>query len=90
MKRVQKSVLIPLFLLVYLAVMAFIGRHNLVEGNYWEYFGIIAISLVCIAGLYYTLRTQEKIRARRQQELEELERKSREESESTAGKEERQ
>lgn len=80
MKRVQKSVLIPLFLLIYLAVMAFIGRHNLAEGKYLEYFGIIAVSLVCIAGLYYTLRTQEKVRARRRQELEELERKAREES----------
>ena len=80
MKRIQKSVLIPLFLLIYLAAMAFIGRHNIAEGNYLEYFGIITVSLVCIAGLHFTLRTQEKIRARKQRELEESERKAREES----------
>ncbi len=78
MKRIKKSIFIPLLLLIYLAVMAFIGRDILISGNYLEYFGIIAVSLLCIAGLYYTLRTQERMRAQRRRELDELEQKTRE------------
>ena len=72
MKRYRKSIIIPLMLLIYLAVMAYFGRDNLASGNYLEYFGILVVSLLCIAGLYFTLRTQEKIRARKQKELDDL------------------
>ncbi len=76
MKRFRKSIFIPAILLLYLAVMAYIGRDNLVSGNYLEYFGIIIVSLLCIIGLYYTLRTQERIRARRQSEMDEQKKKN--------------
>lgn len=81
MKHLKKSTFIPAMLLVYLIVMAFMGRHILKEGEYLEYFGIIIVSLLCIVGLYYTLRAQERARARKQQETEELEQKAREASE---------
>lgn len=80
MKRFRKSIFIPAILLLYLAVMAYIGRDNLVSGNYLEYFGIIIVSLLCIIGLYYTLRTQERIRARRQSEMDEQKKKNDEET----------
>ena len=41
MKRIKKSAFIPALLLVYLAVMAYMGRDKLIAGNYLEYFGIL-------------------------------------------------
>lgn len=69
MRRFRKSIFIPSILLVYLAVMAYMGRDKFLAGNYWEYFGIMLVTLLCIALLYFTLRKQEKIRERKQQEL---------------------
>lgn len=69
MKQLKKSIFIPAMLLVYLIVMAFMGRDILKEGEILEYFGIILVSLLCIVGLYYTLRAQERARARRQEEI---------------------
>lgn len=71
MKRFRKSVFIPTILLVYLAVMAYLGRDKLIAGNYLEYFGILIVTLLCIAILFFTLRKQEQIRERKQQEMEE-------------------
>ncbi len=69
MKHLKKSTFIPAMLLVYLIVMAFMGRDILKEGEVLEYFGIIVVSLLCIVGLYYTLRAQERARSRRQEEI---------------------
>ena len=69
MKQLKKSIFIPAMLLVYLIVMAFMGRDILKEGEVLEYFGIIVVSLLCIVGLYYTLRAQERARSRRQEEI---------------------
>lgn len=71
MKRFKKSIFIPTILLIYLAVMAYLGREKLFAGNYLEYFGILIVTLVCIAILFFTLRKQEQIRERKQRELEE-------------------
>lgn len=73
MKHLKKSIFIPAMLLIYLIVMAFMGRHILKEGEVLEYFGIIVVSLLCIVGLYYTLRAQERARARRQEEMQKQE-----------------
>lgn len=71
MKRIKKSLLIPIVLLVYLAIMAYMGRNIFLEGNYLEYFGIIVVTLLCIVILFFTLRKQEEVRERRRQEREE-------------------
>lgn len=70
MKRFRKSVFIPSLLLVYLAVMAYMGRDKLLAGHYLEYFGILFVTLLCIAILFYTMRKQEQIRERKQREQE--------------------
>ena len=75
MKHFRKSVVIPTVLLTYLAVMAYMGREKLFAGNYFEYFGILIVTLLCIAILYFTMRKQEQIRERKQREIEEQERK---------------
>lgn len=67
--RPKQSVIIPLALLVYLAVMAWMGRGQLAAGAYLQYFGIIGISLAIIVLLYFALRRKEALRRRREEEL---------------------
>lgn len=55
----KKSTLIPCLLLVYLAIMSYIGRHELQAGNYTFYFSTIAITLLCIVLLHFTLKRRE-------------------------------
>lgn len=52
----KRSVWIPCILLIYLAVMSYIGRGELYAGNYLYYFGLIAITLVCIYLLHLHLK----------------------------------
>lgn len=68
MKRIKKSKLIPAILLIYLCIMAYMGREKLLAGSYLEYFGILVVTLLCIVVLHFTLRKQEQVRERRQQE----------------------
>lgn len=58
----KPSTYIPLLLLIYLAVMAWIGRFELYAGRYVYYFGLIAITLGCIAALRYFLLKRERNR----------------------------
>lgn len=83
MKRFKKSTFIPLILLVYLAVMAYIGRDKLIAGSYLEYFGILIVTLLCIGILFFTLRKQEQVRERRQREMEERDKAEAEKKEQT-------
>lgn len=43
----KRSTLIPILLLIYLAVMAYIGRQELADGHYLFYFGVIGLTLAC-------------------------------------------
>ncbi len=67
----KRSTIIPLCLLAYLAVMAWMGRGQITkpEPDYLQYFGIIGISLVIIVLLYFALRRKEALRRRREEEL---------------------
>lgn len=67
--RPKRSTVIPLCLLVYLAVMAWVGRARLEAGEYLYYFGVIGGSLLIIALLYWSLRRKEALRDRREEEL---------------------
>lgn len=62
MKKIRRSTLVPLLLLVYLAVMAWIGRGELLAGHYLYYFGIIAATLLCIWLLRRFLLRREQMR----------------------------
>lgn len=48
--------------MAYLAVMAYIGRGELSEGNYLYYFGIISITATCIVCLRLHLLRRERQR----------------------------
>lgn len=62
MKKIRRSTLVPLLLLIYLAVMAWIGRGELLAGHYLYYFGIIGATLLCIWLLRRFLLRREQMR----------------------------
>lgn len=61
----KKSTLIPLLLLIYLGVMSYIGRGELLAGNYFYYFGIIGATLVCIVLLHIFMKKRDRMRKQR-------------------------
>lgn len=61
----KPSVWIPAILVVYLCVMCWVGRGELAAGRYFYYFGIIALTLLCILLLHMHLRRREAARKRR-------------------------
>lgn len=65
MKEHRRSTFITVILLAYLAVMAYIGRGELAAGKYLYYFGIIAVTLACIALLNIVMRRRENARRRK-------------------------
>lgn len=62
--KMKRSVVIPGVLLVYLGVMSYIGRGELMAGHYLYYFGIIGITLLAIFLLHLNLRRRERNRRR--------------------------
>ncbi|MDD6019367.1 MAG: hypothetical protein PUD41_02940 [bacterium] len=63
--KFKSSTVIPLALTAYLAVMAYIGRHIYLRGDYLYYFGTIAVTLVIIVVLHFSLKKKEKLRQQR-------------------------
>lgn len=68
--------IIALLLVIYLAVMAYLGRGMLLSGNYWEYFGIIGFTLLIILALRWALKRREKIRNERRQKQDVMDRRT--------------
>lgn len=60
MKKIKRSTFLPVLLLMYLGVMAYIGRDELMAGNYVYYFTIIGLTLVFIFLLHLFLKKREK------------------------------
>ena len=58
----KKSTILTVILLIYLAVMAYLGLPMFYEGKYLEYFGIIIITLIIIFALRWVLRKKEAMR----------------------------
>lgn len=56
-------------MLVYLAVMSYIGRGEFFAGHYLYYFGIIGISLVIIVLLHFSLKRRERLRRERESDM---------------------
>ncbi len=65
----QRYNIIPLLLLLYLAVMAYIGRGMLTDGRTLEYFGIIGATLVAITLLRVVLKKRDRHRRSRRDRL---------------------
>ena len=56
----KRSTYLPLILLVYLAIMSYVGRGEFYAGNYGYYYGRIGCTLVCIVLLHFFLKKQGK------------------------------
>lgn len=71
MKRIKRSTLIPLVLAVYLMVMASIGWGDYASGrtSALYYFGVIAITVVILILLHFSLRRRERYREERQADM---------------------
>lgn len=66
--KIKRSIIFPVIMLAYLAVMAWVGRDRLDRGEYLYYFGIIGVGLVIIVLLYFSLRKKEQLQQRREEE----------------------
>ncbi|MDE6541636.1 MAG: hypothetical protein K2L74_06470 [Muribaculaceae bacterium] len=69
--KIRRSILVPSVLLVYLAVMSAIGYPDYASGrtSALYYFGIIAITLVILVLLYFSLRRRERYREEREKDI---------------------
>lgn len=63
--HLRRATVIPLILLIYLAIMAYIGRGEFLAGHYLYYFGIIGATLIVIALLRVFLLRRERLRRER-------------------------
>lgn len=61
-RHLRRSTVIPILLLIYLAVMSYIGRGELAQGHYLYYFSIIALTLAAIVGVHFSLKRREQAR----------------------------
>lgn len=68
-KKLPRSTWLPMALLAYLAVMSYIGRGELQQGNYLYYFGIIGSTIVVITVLHFVLKRREKLARERENDL---------------------
>ena len=62
--KIKKSTFLPAILLIYLFVMAYIGRDLLFAGEYVHYFSVFGVSLIVIVILHCTLKKREKMKER--------------------------
>ncbi len=60
--KFKLSIVLPLCLLIYLAVLAYLGFDTFKAGKFLKYFGIIAGGLIVIVLLHVVLRKKEKMR----------------------------
>lgn len=68
-RRIPRSTLIPLLLLVYLAVMSYIGWGNYSKGetSALHYFGTIGVTLFILVLLHFNLKRREALRQKRRE-----------------------
>lgn len=73
--KIARSTLIPLILLAYLIVMAFIGYPAYADGrtSALYYFGVIATTIVVIILLHFNLKHRERLRRERLEDMEKAE-----------------
>ena len=71
MKKIQRSTIVPLLLVVYLAVMSYIGYPEYEAGRMSAlyYFGIIIVTLGIIIALRFLLKKRERLRKERDDDI---------------------
>ena len=68
MKKIPRSTLIPVILLIYLAVMSYIGYGDYASGKSTPlfYFGVIGVTLLVIFLLHLSLKRRDRLRRERE------------------------
>lgn len=68
MKKIPRSTLIPVILLIYLAVMSYIGYGDYASGKSTPlfYFGVIGVTLLVILLLHLSLKRRDRLRRERE------------------------
>lgn len=69
--RIKKSTLLPILLLIYLGVMAWIGYPEYAAGHTSAlyYFGIIAATICIIVLLHFSLKRRERLKTERENDI---------------------
>lgn len=70
--KLQRSTVIPAILAVYLIVMACIGYPGYASGqtSALNYFGVIALTVVILVLLHFSLKRRERLRRERMDDIE--------------------
>lgn len=63
-----RTYILPLALLIYLVVLAWMARGRFYSGDYLYYFGVIGGSLLIIALLFLVLRKRDRLRRAREED----------------------
>lgn len=71
MKRLNKSIVIPAALLVYLGVMAYMAWPEYREGRFsaFEYFGVIGLTFAVVVALHFIIKKRDRLRREREQDI---------------------
>ena len=69
-RRFRRSTLLPLALLAYTCLMAYIGRGYYFSGDYLYYFGVLGATLVVLILLHFSLKRKEAMQEKRNREQE--------------------
>ncbi|MDE6715145.1 MAG: hypothetical protein K2J74_01555 [Muribaculaceae bacterium] len=70
MRKIDKSVLVPLLLLVYLGVMVYLfGMRYYYAGDYAFFFGITGSTLLIIIALHFVMKRRERLRREREDDI---------------------
>lgn len=81
----SRATIIPAVLLIYLAVMAIIGYDNYEKGGLTtaEYYGIIALTLVVIVLLHFSLKRRDRLRRERMADLDRQDKETKDDKDKT-------
>ena len=71
MRKMKKSIIIPLALLIYLVVIAWVSRDRYYAGEYLHYFGVIGVSAAIIVALHFVFKKKERLKEERERDMEE-------------------
>lgn len=72
MKRLNKSIVIPAVLLIYLGVMAYMAWPAYRAGEFpaWQYFGTIGLTLGIVVALHFIIKKRDQLRHARREDQE--------------------
>lgn len=66
-KKSRKHIIIPLCIAIYFVIIAVMNRDEwLVDGNFWSYWGKIAVEIVILVVLSFVIKRRDNYRSERE------------------------